>query len=560
MKRKDWIWVVVLTIIGLLPSISLMIFGSDLRGFFMKSAVFFTISLLLYYTPSLFLKARTFFLVQGIFVLAAPWEIAHIYMNGVPATKAFLLTAFNTNSGEMSELFSSMLPVVIGTAVVWVAYFYITIRKIENRYFIRPLKIRMFLLGAVALVLVVGYGYYYVFHTRHLETSKERYKETNRIYKWKFNKIYPYSFIINLDYTIHEKREINKSSKLLKTISLEAKKKQDNAQCEVYVVVIGETARYNNFSINGYGRPTSPLLEQVENLVSYSDFMSEASLTILSLPTLLTGVTANDFDHYYQKKTFVDAFKEAGFATYWLANQSAENSFIRRIAGDADSHFFSTTDYDANNNHDELLFPYLDQALKADADKKLIVLHTMGSHFKYNFRYPAEFNVFRPSAEENFEASFLNSANKEILVNTYDNSILYTDYFLSRVIGKLDSLDCISTFMFVSDHGENIYDTKENAILHGGKVTTQFDYHIPLFFWFSDEYTEVYPQKTENIIANKDCPLSMSYLYSTILDVGDITYIGENLQRSLASCQLQTDSVRYVLHSDYTVHPLPEKP
>lgn len=558
LQRKDWVWVAILTLIGLFPTVFLMIYGNDLRGFFLKSAVYFIISVLLFFAPSLFLKARTFFLVQGIFVLFSPVEVVHIYMNGVPVTKAFFVTVLNTSFGEATELLSSFIPLIIIYILVYIAYFYIAIRKIDNAYFLQPLKLRLSLLGAVAILLVAGYGYYYTFHTGTLTDKTDRRKETTRIYKWKFNKIYPYSFIFNLEYAIKEKIEINKSREKLKTVFLEAEKKEEQTENEVYILVIGETARYKNFSVNGYYRPTTPLLDDTENLITYSDFMSEASLTILSLPILLTDVSANDFKHYYEKKSFVDAFKEAGFTTYWFANQSAENGFVRRIASDTDGDFFSTIDYDADNSYDELLFPYLDEALSKGVKKTFIVLHTLGSHFKYNFRYPAEFNVFRPSVEGNFEASFQNPKNKEILINTYDNSILYTDYFLANTIRRLDSLNCISAMIYVSDHGENIYDTEDNIILHGGKNTTRYDYHVPLFFWYSDKYESAYSNKVENLKEHRNNKLSMSYLYSTILDMADITYKNEDLSKSMASDQLVVDSVRYVLHSDYMVYPLPD--
>lgn len=551
-KRKDWLWIIILTIIGLLPNIFLAIYGSDLNGFFLKTITFLAISAILYFTPSLFLKARTFFLVQSVFILVAPIEIAHIFMSRVPTTKAFMIAVFSSNFGETIELLSSMPLYIIACMAVWVFYFYIAIKKIDNTYIMPPLKLRLPALAAVVGVLFIGYGYYYFFHTSNLSVKNSIY-EANRIMAWKFNKIYPYSFIFNTEYALKEKNKVKKSRELLKDVHFDAIKRKEIAEREIYIIVIGETARYDNFSINGYKRPTSPLLEKQDNLITYSDFLSEASLTLLSLPNLLTNTTPHDFEEYHTRKSLVDAYKEAGFNTYWIANQSVENGFVKRIAQDADDYFFSTVDYDADASYDENLIPHLKDALEKNHQKTLIVLHTLGSHFKYNFRYPPEFNIFRPSIEGNFDTSFQNPKNREVLINTYDNSILYTDFFLSNVIQILDSLDAVSSLIYVSDHGENIYDTEDKIILHGGRITTRYDFHVPMLIWYSDQYKENYPLKIENLESHKDKKLSMSYLFHTIMDIADITYPEENLTKSIASDKLIIDSVRYVLQSDYTV-------
>jgi glucan phosphoethanolaminetransferase (alkaline phosphatase superfamily) len=121
-----------------------------------------------------------------------------------------------------------------------------------------------------------------------------------------------------------------------------------------------------------------------------------------------------------------------------------------------------TIDFDADNNFDEKLWDFLSEVLQREEKKVLIVLHTLGSHFRYNFRHPPEYEIFKPSLKGSFDYNMISSKNKEMFINTYDNSIVYTDFFLATTIQKLDSLNAVSALAFVSDHGENLFDTPEN--------------------------------------------------------------------------------------------------
>jgi glucan phosphoethanolaminetransferase (alkaline phosphatase superfamily) len=339
----------------------------------------------------------------------------------------------------------------------------------------------------------------------------------------------------------------------IRDFRFDAQKLDTLSEREIYVFVIGETGRYCSYSLNGYERETAPFLSKKEGLISYTDFFSEANITTTSLSMILTRASAKDYNRSLKEKSFVDAFREAGFKTYWIANQSANNKFVRRVARDADGEYFKEVSFSDKNNFDEELWIFLDKVLNKNEQKVLIVLHTMGSHFRYNFRYPDSFEKFKPSLKGPFDYALISAKNKKQFVNTYDNSILYTDYFLSHTIDRIKSREAISAFAYVADHGENLFDTDENIVFHGGSKFTEYDFHVPFFVWTSEKYKKQYPEKTENLQRNKDKKLSTDNIFYSWLDIAHITFPEQILSKSIASAYLQEDSIRYVVNTNMEV-------
>ncbi|MDR0371787.1 MAG: sulfatase-like hydrolase/transferase [Prevotellaceae bacterium] len=474
-------------------------------------------------------------------------------MNKTTISSGYILAILGTDWHESIEVLSAIKFFILCFLLIDVVYFYIVFAKIENTYLIRKIKTRFFYFLAAIFILFIGILSIYLSQKYYYIDEKEKdrlWTETTSSFKSKLCEIYPYNLILRTHEAILMGKDINSLSRELAHFTFSAKRNRQLNEKEVYVFVIGETARYGNFSINGYKRETSPLLSEIENVVSYSNVYSGANLTRLSLPIILTRVSAQNYDQYAKEKTFVDAFKEATFKTCWIANQSAENSFIQRIAMDADDNFLTVSNAETHA-WDEQLWEAFDQILSREEEKVFIVLHTLGSHAQYNFRYPEAFEVFKPASLNNaFSYSFFSLKNKELLVNSYDNAILYTDYFLANTIKKLDSLNCNSYLMYVSDHGENLFDTEDNLSGHGGRIYSDYDFHVPFFVWYSDEYKNNYPEKVDAIIKNKDKKLSANNIFYSVLDMADIDFPGFIKEKSVASTALIEDSVRYVLTAD----------
>jgi len=317
---------------------------------------------------------------------------------------------------------------------------------------------------------------------------------------------------------------------------------------DVLVMVLGESARYDRWSINGYARETNPLLAQEANLVPLQDLITSVSATRLSVPVIISRKPAmQSLKDGFTEKSFLTAYKEAGYKTYWLSNQISFGKFdtpVSVFAKEADTvEFLNLGGFTTRSNLDEVLFAPLARALQDPAPKKLIVLHTLGSHWNYAHRYPARFDKWTPSLRGVDKPVVTDDAIEPLMSNSYDNSILYTDWFLSQVLERLKASEKVAALMYVADHGQTLYDKSCDLAFHGHN--TQYEFHVPAFVWYSDSYGALFPAKVARLKQHRKARLSTENVFHTLVDLGDIRYPGERLEWSIASAQWKRHK-RYV--------------
>lgn len=317
---------------------------------------------------------------------------------------------------------------------------------------------------------------------------------------------------------------------------------------QIVVMVIGESSRYDRWSLNGYQRKTNPLLEKEENLVSLSNVVTAVSATRLSVPILVSRKPATQsLKAGFAEKSFLSAYKEAGFKTYWLSNQMSFGQFdtpISVFANEADvTQFLNLGGFTDNSSHDDILLEPLKNAIADPAPKKLIVLHTLGNHWNYSHRHPKQFDQWQPSLFGIDNPVYTDIKIKERLNNSYDNSILYTDWFLTQIIGTLKTSKDLASMMYISDHGQTLYDGSCELAFHGHN--TQFEFHVPALVWYSDLYRQTFPDKVAQLKRNKRAKLATENVFHSLLDMADIRYGGEKLEWSFLNRQFKLHK-RYV--------------
>ncbi|QNB01322.1 phosphoethanolamine transferase [Massilia sp. Se16.2.3] len=316
----------------------------------------------------------------------------------------------------------------------------------------------------------------------------------------------------------------------------------------VVVMVLGESARFDRWSLNGYARETNPLLARETNLVSLQDLITSVSATRLSVPVIISRKPAmQSLKDGFSEKSFLSAFKEAGYKTYWLSNQTSFGKFdtpVSVFAREADAtEFFNLGSLHTKPSLDEVLLGPFSRALADPAPKKLIVLHTIGSHWNYAHRYPARFDQWKPSLLGVDKPVLTDDAIEPQLNNSYDNSVLYTDWFLAQLVGRLKETDKAAALMYVADHGQTLFDGSCRQVFHGHN--SQYEFHVPAFAWYSDAYGARFPAKVAQLRAHRAARLSTENVFHTLVDLGDIRYPGEDPTRSIASARL-TAHKRYV--------------
>jgi len=317
---------------------------------------------------------------------------------------------------------------------------------------------------------------------------------------------------------------------------------------EVVVMVIGESSRYDRWSLNGYSRETNPLLSKEANVVPLADVISAVSATRLSVPVIISRKPATQsLKDGFSEKSFLTAYKEAGFKTWWLSNQISFGQYdtpVSVFAKEADViQFMNLGGFTNNSNFDQILLDPLKLALADPSPKKLIVLHTLGSHWNYSQRHPKAFDQWQPSLFGIDKPVYTDLKIKPQLNNSYDNSILYTDWFLSQVIDTLKQSSPLSSLMYVADHGQTLYDGACRLAFHGHN--TQYEFHVPAFMWYSDDYAVRYPEKITQLKAHRISKLATENFFHTLVDMGDIRYPDDRLEWSFLSPQFKLHK-RYV--------------
>lgn len=307
-------------------------------------------------------------------------------------------------------------------------------------------------------------------------------------------------------------------------------------QRQIYVLVIGETLRPDRLQLNGYPRPTTPQLAAMDGVVSFTDMVSPWAWTRMAVPVLISRKSAQSQAYFFHEKSLVSAFKEAGFRTYWLSTQSplgVHDSSVALHASEADVvQYLNPIGYKKAGYYDAVLRDAVAKIVANDEQKQLIVLHTLGSHFSYADRYPAEFDWFQPSGQGRV-VSMHDRAERELLNNAYDNSVRYTDYWLSGVLQLLQQQAAISSLLLVSDHGENLFDGDCDKSGHGHN--TEYDYRVAALWWGSREFRQHYPQQAAQMLANRQRPFISSQVFHTMLALADIHYPGQQRELSLSA-------------------------
>jgi len=335
------------------------------------------------------------------------------------------------------------------------------------------------------------------------------------------NDIYPINALYNLCFAINKAHRSKNYKTTSESFTFQASKaKKVSNRREIYVLVVGETGRAMEWSLYGYERETTPCLEKEKGLIFFRDAITQSNNTHKSVPIILSAASAEDYDILYEQKSIVTAFKEAGFRTLVIANQKLTTSMIGEFYREADT-FIDMSTQKTNSYlaslHDGAILPYIKEEISKSSDNLFIVLHTYGSHFNYHERYPKEYAKYTPDKAEGILATYKNE-----LRNSYDNSICYTDYVLGKIIELLAQTGDCSSMLYLSDHGEDIFDDSRNRYLHASPIPTYYQLHIPYILWFSDSYQETYPDKFHFASSHQSVPVSSNSVFHTMLDLAGI--------------------------------------
>ncbi|OOX92850.1 lipid A/FlgG phosphoethanolamine transferase EptC [Campylobacter coli] len=420
------------------------------------------------------------------FILSSCISLYFITFYGILIDSDMIQNVVQTDVKEVKDLLSWRL--VLSVIIVLLFCIFILKIRIENNVeqdFFKRIRVRI-------LSAFLGCFIFLIFFMPLSKTFIPFFRTYNeiRMYNVPFYPIYAvYRYYVRF---LKPKPEF-------KTIGDDAFK-EDNTTKKLLVLVVGETARAANYSLGEYAKNDTNFYTNKNNVVFFDNFSSCGTATAVSLPCMFSLSKRQNYSSSEYQENVMDILQKTGVKASWIDNNSGKCKGVCDRLSDKQQ---------LSSDWDENLLPSLKERLGNLDTQNIIVLHLQGSHGPaYYKRYPSEFKKFTPTCDTNE----LSKCASEALINTYDNTLLYTDYLLSEIIELLkEKKDYESSLLYLSDHGESL---GENGIyLHGMPyaIAPRHQTHIPVIFWSSDENLMTTAQN------HKSLNLSQDNLFSTLL-------------------------------------------
>ncbi|MDD5876608.1 MAG: sulfatase-like hydrolase/transferase [Prevotellaceae bacterium] len=512
MKQKAtyYLFLFVLTLPNLvLSTTEQFTWGGRIAGVAMPLAVYWLLLSLSRKT------GRTMIMMLPVLFLGAfQMVLTYLYGRG-PIAVDMWLNLVTTNSGEVGELLSQLLP-----AIVWVVVIYIPTLALaatlwaRKRHapdtFVKKQRLPAFCATTAALL-----------YTATL-TALTPYSPTNDMF--------PLNAVCNFGMAFGRQTVSVRYKEASKDFKYYAKCSFEDKEPETLVLVIGETSRADNWQLYGYSRKTNPLLTQTKGLTVFTDYMSQSNTTHKSVPILLSLAEADNYDILYHTKGIMQAFREAGYHTVYLSNQQRNHSFIDFLGEQADDCLFLRDSHPDNAYDTDLLVPLAQKLARQKGRRTFVVLHTYGSHFSYADRYPDDMREFLSDQYDGAKRQY-----RPQLINAYDNSICQTDLLLRRIIEQLTAHGGSAAMVYTSDHGEDIFDDARHLFLHASPFPSFWQLHVPLIVWTSPTYRQRHGAITSALDANRHKAAESNSVFHTLLTMGGVTTSYRNDSLSLAS-------------------------
>lgn len=439
-----------------------------------------------------------------MFFAAFQLVLLYLYGRSVIASDMFL-NLLTTNPEEAGEMLAGLMIIVIVVAVVYggdiAGGIVATVRHIilPDCWIRRSRIVSYTLTAAGALSLAAAY----------LFSPGYRISDD----------LYPVNVVYNIGHAAGVASDLSHYSTTSADYKFNAHMAANDSLPRLIILVIGETARADNWQLLGYDRPTNPRLSRRDGLAAFPYVLSQSNTTHKSVPMLMSAVDAESYSRLPQSKSIITAFKEAGYATAVISAQKPNHSYVEFFCAEADTTVYIADKVSGHPITDVDLLPYVHDRIAARADRQLILVHAYGSHFDYRDRYPASMRRFTPDGPFEAKAKY-----RPLMLNAYDNTIVAEDFVLDSIAAMAAGEAAPAAMLYTSDHGEDLYDTPAQRFMHASPIPTAMQVHVPLIVWLSPRYRDLHPEMMQVISSHRDSLVSSSSSYfHTALQLADIT-------------------------------------
>lgn len=451
--------------------------------------------------------------------------LLYIYGNSIIAVDMFT-NIMTTNADESRELLGGVVPIVVTVLLIYLPPIVFALRRFGDERYRLTEQVRKGAVLVGAVLTLVGVQLLY---------PAARVANDDRIMR---SELFPVNVIRNFCIAVENGIAVRRYDKSSANFDHSARRLSPSPEREIYILFIGESSRAASWEMYGYHRSTNPRLSKRDDILLFKNLLTQSNTTHKSVPLMLSSVDAAEYSELFNRKGVADLFRQSGFRTYFLSTQSPQGAMVDNFARECDEVI-----YIGSPSDDWQLVQMMQRIVESEPEADMFfILHSYGSHYRYNQRYLPHFALFRPD-----DGGVVNERNIESLRNAYDNSVLYTDYLINQLAEYLCSLEACSAMLYCSDHGEDLFDDGRGMFLHSSPRVTYYQLHIPCLVWLSAKYRESYPTKVALLQQHRWSPASTSAIFHTLADIASIDSPYVDRSKSLSSVEFDESAERLYL-------------
>ncbi|MFS1539912.1 MAG: phosphoethanolamine transferase CptA [Candidatus Phlomobacter fragariae] len=484
--------------------------------------------------------------------LSSAVALAYYIVYGQQFSQSVMFIMFETNTQEASEFLTQYLSIkVIATLLTYTLIAIFLWRRIKPVHISISAKV-------ILTTIIIGILFGAPFYKKVIKSNGDLddlmpYLNTRMAYAA------PWQFISS--YFLYQNQLNNMEAILTNNAKIPALKNlidNNGATPRTLVLVIGESTSRGRMSLYGYGRKTTPQLEALKvqypnNFKVFTDVVTSRPYTIEVLQQALTFAHQLQPELYKTAPSLMNMMKQAGYKTFWITNQQTitqRNTMLTAFSRQTDKQYYLNNDMaQSSRQYDtSVLTPFL-EVLKDPAKKKFIIVHLLGTHMKYTYRYPKDQGIL-DNKTDTIPTNL--SKSEQADYNDYDKAQHFNDKVVATLIKDFAASNENGFLVYFSDHGEEVFDTPPHHILGRNEAApTRPMYEIPFIIWQSPQWINTHQHHLDNMVNR---PYSIMHLIHTWSDLAGLKYDGFDASKSVINKDFQP-SPRYIA-DPYNKQPL----
>ena len=459
--------------------------------------------------------------------------LSYFGIYGQEFSQSVIFVMFESNTAEAGEYFSQYFSVWLGLALLLYSLVAVLLWKR-----IRPVNLPLYSRLPVAFLLLAAilvYPFYkqMVSQQRSFADAQERVEQRMAV-------AVPWQLLVG--YRQYRQQLDNMQALLDQNAALpplQNLKDSSGDAPRTLVLVLGESTTREHMHLYGYGRETTPNLDALaardNSLTVFRNVVSPRPYTIEVMQQILTFGNEEHPDRFLTDPSLINLMKQAGYKTFWITNQQTmtkRNTMLTTFSQQTDVPVYLNNQRTQNaSQFDSVVLDPFDQALRDPAQKKLIIVHLLGTHMDYRYRYPADFEYFK----DNLGAPAALSPEQVQTYNFYDNAVRYNDFVVSDLIKRYSATTPNGFLLYLSDHGEDVYSSgKHDRLGRNEADPTRPMYTIPFLLWTSPSWQAAHPRDLRAMVNR---PYSSAHLIHTLSDLAGLSYDRFEPAKSLVNPQ-----------------------